>query len=277
MAKNRIFEIRKTAKLSQRELAERAGTSQQQIQRVEAGIVAVRLDLAKRIADALQVKLADVFPGLGVSAKIKKRKAQTVDDPELAVDLDPRVWTARFFMFDGRMFDFEISSFDMGRLESIIESSKKKFLVFNSRDKTVAINNAKIAACQFLFDPPFIRTEESETKSYTLRCHLVSAISPLLFDIKPDTKLPEQDDGGLESQAQRLFIDLDGAEDEEVVDFYDADDERVWIRTSELVLMEAPLEYCEPSLFEKSMQGDDEDDETQQVERSRSQATKQKL
>src|SRR5690242_209368 len=130
MAKNRIWELRKAAKLTQRELADRAGTSQQQIQRVEAGVVAVRLDLAKRIADAFHVKLSDVFPGRRRKTKDSRPKEGEVDDPELPIDLDPRVWTAKFFIFDGREFTFEVSSFDRRRLESIVGSSDKKFLVF---------------------------------------------------------------------------------------------------------------------------------------------------
>jgi transcriptional regulator with XRE-family HTH domain len=264
MAKNRIFELRKAGGLTQRELAERAGTSQQQIQRIEAGVVAVRLDLAKRIADALNVKLQDVFPGLRASARTSRRQKDDFDDPELAVDLDPRVWTAKFFIFDGREFTFEVSSFDMRRLESIVRSSNKKFLVFNSRDKSVAVNRTKIAACQFLFDSHSTELPENKDDSHTLRLHLISSHNPLSFDVEPDTKTSVQDEQGFASQLQQLFIDLDGVDgdEDEVISFYDMDGERVYIRSSELLFIEAPLECCEPSIFEKSMEGYDEEEES---------------
>jgi transcriptional regulator with XRE-family HTH domain len=263
MAENRIFELRKAGKLTQRELAERAGTSQQQIQRVEAGVVAVRLDLGTRIADALGVKLHDVFPGLRVPTKTRRRKDH-FDDHEPAVDLDPRIWTAIFFMFDGRQFAFEVSSFDMRRLERIVNSSNKKFLVFNSRDRSVAVNRTKLAACQFRFDPPSIVRPESDEESYELRLHLVSSPKPLSFEIEPDTKAVEQDEEGFSSLLQRLFIDLDGMDegDDEVVRFDDVDGERVYARGRELVLVEAPLECCKPPLFEKSMEGLEEEEES---------------
>lgn len=260
MARNRIWELRKAAKLTQRELAERAGTSQQQIQRVEAGVVAVRLDLAKRISDAFQVKLSDAFPGFGGNTKGSRPKKGEVDDAELAIDLDPRIWTAKFFIFDGREFAFEVSSFDKRRLESTISSSDKTFVVFNSRDRIVAANQTKFAACQFLFDPPSTKFPNVEDNSYELHLHLVDTKKPLSFDLEPDTKTAEQDEQGFASQLQRFFIDLDGAEDDEIAGFDDADGERVYVRKSQLVLVEAPLECCEPSIFNKSMEGHDEDE-----------------
>ena len=57
-------ELREAKKLSQRQLAELVGTSQQQIQRIEAGLQAARIDVAVKIAEALGGSLADVFPGL---------------------------------------------------------------------------------------------------------------------------------------------------------------------------------------------------------------------
>jgi transcriptional regulator with XRE-family HTH domain len=274
MARNRIFALRKAGKLTQRELAERAGTSQQQIQRVEAGVVAVRLDLAGRIADALNVKLHDAFPALRTSTKPSGRKKEQLDAPELAFDLDPRIWTVRFFTFDGREFGFEVSSYDMQRLESIVSSSNKKFLVFNSRDRSVAVNRTKLAACQFLFDSPLVRHPESESDSCAVHLHLASSLKPLSFDVEPDTKPAEQDEEGFASQLQHLFIDLDGIDedDDEVVQFDDVDGERVYARSGELVLVEAPLECCEPSLFEKAMEGDAEEGET--VKRSSSESEK---
>jgi transcriptional regulator with XRE-family HTH domain len=258
MAKNRILQLRKSAKLTQRELAERAGTSQQQIQRVEAGVVAVRLDLANKIADALQVRLPEVFPALAKSAKVGRRKRKSIDDPELAVDLDPRIWTAKFFTFDGREYQFELSSFDQQRLESTIGSSDKRFFIFNSQSKSVAVNISKLAACQFLFDPPFTKRSENEDISYVLKLHLASAQQPLSFELTPDTKTPEEDEDGFASQLGMLFIRLDGADDDEILWFDDADEERVYVRSNELVLVEAPLECRQPSLLQKTIEGRNE-------------------
>ena len=47
---NRMRELREAKKLSQRQLAEQVGTSQQQIQRIETGLQAARIDVAVKIA-----------------------------------------------------------------------------------------------------------------------------------------------------------------------------------------------------------------------------------
>jgi transcriptional regulator with XRE-family HTH domain len=62
------------AGLTQTQLAARAKTSQQQIQRIEAG-QSVRLELASAICAALKVPLEKVFPGTKAPAKRSRRGA----------------------------------------------------------------------------------------------------------------------------------------------------------------------------------------------------------
>jgi DNA-binding XRE family transcriptional regulator len=73
MARNQISRFRKAQALSQRALAQKVGTSQQQIQRIEAGVQSTDLDLAARIADALSSPLEKVFPEL---MRLKKPKGK---------------------------------------------------------------------------------------------------------------------------------------------------------------------------------------------------------
>jgi transcriptional regulator with XRE-family HTH domain len=61
-ASQRVRVLRKKLKWSQRKLAKRANTSQQQIQRIETEQRSVRIDLALRICSALSQPLATVFP-----------------------------------------------------------------------------------------------------------------------------------------------------------------------------------------------------------------------
>src|SRR5258705_10169790 len=112
---NRIWHLRKARDLTQRVLAEKVGTSQQQIQRIEAGVIAVRLDLAVKIANALGTRLGDVFPKLAKAEKKRgRRKAPAAQvNQELSnagIDPDPRHWTVKFFTRDGRVFLYGISS-----------------------------------------------------------------------------------------------------------------------------------------------------------------------
>lgn len=59
MSGYRISEIRKTKGLSQTELAEKVGTSQEHISRIEKGLYSPRLDISAKIADVLGCKVDD--------------------------------------------------------------------------------------------------------------------------------------------------------------------------------------------------------------------------
>jgi len=74
---NKIKALRLKAGISQRELAKRVGTSQQQIQRVETGQVAARLELATKLSRSLGVPLTVLFPG---SKKALGKFAKEVND-----------------------------------------------------------------------------------------------------------------------------------------------------------------------------------------------------
>jgi transcriptional regulator with XRE-family HTH domain len=273
MVNNRIAHFRKAQGLTQRALAAKVGTSQQQIQRIEAGVQSARLDLAAKIADALAMRLADVFPKVARSKKAKKAGGDSRDilnEGEFAVagiDPDPRHWTIRFFMFDGREFDFEVSGQERHRLESIVSGSDVDFLVFDSRDKRIAINGNRIAACNIMFDVGVIERTDEEDETFNMTVHLVSSKEPVKFGIDPDELTPEQDENGFSSQLQNLFFYLDGGGEDLVVWFDDEDGERVYIRANHLLLLEVPLICCEPSLLASSDRGDDEQNEQDQEPR----------
>jgi putative transcriptional regulator len=59
---NRIRPLREARGWSQHDLATAAGTSQQQVARIEAGTQSVRLELALALAAALEAELAEVVP-----------------------------------------------------------------------------------------------------------------------------------------------------------------------------------------------------------------------
>jgi transcriptional regulator with XRE-family HTH domain len=260
MPANQILKLRKSLDLTQRALAERVGTSQQQIQRIEAGIQTVRLDLAGRIAAALDAKIFDVFPGLAISKRGAKSKGIQSGKPSAEVlrragiDPDPRQWTLKFFFFDGRKFLFQVTSADRDRIESCITDSDKAFLVFDSEDRCVAINRQRVAAYHFLFDPP-APVARVERESFEIDVHLISAKEPLRFGVEPDNLELKDDGEGLESQLQNLIFLLDSASDADAVIWFDDEDaERVYLRTNELLMVQVPLVCCTPSLWENFYQ-----------------------
>lgn len=265
MADNRISHFRKAQSLTQRALAAKVGTSQQQIQRIEAGVQSARLDLAAKIADALEVRLADVFPKLANEKKTRREKKNQSDISNkekfvlAGIDPDPRHWTIRFFMFDGREFDFEISGQEKDRLESIVSSFDKNFIVFDSRNKRVAVNGGRIAACNIMFDLGVLEPTKEEEETFVMEVHLISTREPIKFGLEPDNVKPEHDDKGFNSQLQNLFFYLESAEEDETVWFDDADAERVYINVNHVLLLEVPLICCEPDLWEKSIDSDEDE------------------
>ena len=112
---NLIRQKRKAFGLSQRALADSIGTSQQQIQRIEAGVQTARLDLAVSIAEALKSSLSEIFPSLtSDTARGGRRRKRDRVEPfpivaerllEVGIDADLSYWTIKFgFAADGSSF-----------------------------------------------------------------------------------------------------------------------------------------------------------------------------
>jgi transcriptional regulator with XRE-family HTH domain len=269
--KNRISQLRKSRGLTQRALADLAGTSQQQVQRIEAGIQGVRLELATRITTALGAQLADVFPFMAGERKIKGLAASRyVLKPEqfveAGIDPDPATWTIKFIAHDGRVFFYQVPSDEKARLERLVGDGEGQFVVFTSDTHRVALNLRKIAATQFLFDFGVVDFAKEEPEKLELSLHLIASKDPIPFEVEPDRKSPEDDDDG-SSQLQSLFFYLDrGLEDDEVISFVDVDGETVYIRPAEALAIEVPLTCCEPELQNAEFEGYLEDEKATKVE-----------
>lgn len=83
---NRIRVVREELGLSQQALATKIGTSQQQVQRIEAGRQSVRHDLALKICAALGTPIGKVFPRIGKAVRTihsDKGTASTAKVPAL--------------------------------------------------------------------------------------------------------------------------------------------------------------------------------------------------
>jgi len=270
LAKNRISQLRKSRGLTQRALAELAETSQQQVQRIEAGVQGVRLELAARIANALGVKLGEIFPSLAIP---RRRKSTRTSRPskeasgedkflEAGIDPDPRHWTVKFFASDGRVFSYDLSSDEKSRLERLFGRRENGMVVFETNSRWVALNSKKIAAIQFLFEAGvgFLVEDEDEDKDNKMTLHLCAAKEPVVFGLEPDARPLDDDDDGSLSQLQNMFLTLESGLEDEPVWFDDIDGERVYLRTAEILIIEVPLICCEPALWNAYSDGLDEDE-----------------
>lgn len=267
---NNIHKLRTALGLSQRALAVAVGTSQQQIQRVESGVQKARLDLAVKIAEALNSNLQQVFPNLSLPAsvknrKIKKEEAESVIEKAFAkagIDPDVRYWTVKIGFVDGRSFFYPVAADEKERISSIVWNSTFDFIVFDTRTKRVAINGSKIGYCHFLFDLGVLEEDEEECNECKVVVNFIGSQSPVSFDVDPDEKEIEEDDQGFSSQLQGMFISIEGssADEQQVLVFDDEDGERVFLRTSQILTLEAPLLCCEPKLWDSHVENSEDDE-----------------
>lgn len=273
---NRIAELRKRLGLSQRALAEKAKTSQQQIQRIEAGAQIARFDLAARIAVALDTQLRVVFPETELP---EPRKARSSDGPIALPDLtreeraglekggiDP-VWeqsTLRFCLTGGTWRCLPISGAERTRLWNLTQSfeAPDRFIVFDSGPRRYAINSKYLTALQFLFDPIFenaVEKPEDDEANFRVEFVMAGGGEPLTFHVDPDTaSIDDEAADGREVQMQDLFFYAEMGTDA-WFRFTDADGEPACIRTDMVCMFSVPLVALNPDLLAASLE-DDEDE-----------------
>jgi transcriptional regulator with XRE-family HTH domain len=266
VADNIIRQRREAAGLTQRVLANRVGTSQQQIQRIESGVQPARLELALAIAKALNAPLAEIFPKLRQSSITDRRPRRKSKKPpawaprdllDAGIDPDPRHWTIKCGLRDGKTILYRVSSREKERISEILWRGDFRFVVFDTQDKRVAIRCDGINFCQFLFDLNLVADDESE-EHFSLDAYFLDG-GTTTFNVEPDTVEMSKDDDGFCSQLQRIFMLLESdSDDDGVILFDDEDGERVYIRRKQLLRLELPLRCCEPALWDNSVESFDE-------------------
>ena len=265
MNPNRIRLLRQKKGLTQRQLAEAVGTSQQQIQRIEAGVHSARLEVAARICAVLGETMMAVFPGTkrALARALKKddlvlwkypRAPKLVAKMERAgIDMDPEAWTLKPWLRGrGDPAFFSISGIEQKRLWDVLqEHTGSGFVVFDSDNERVALNCRHLVVWQFLWDTPVNRGDPTEKNPESLTVLTAGQSQPLEFDINGDEEAFDSEKPGSSMQLQSLLITLElFGDQEETVSFADADDEEVFLRTSDVILLKVPLWAVEPKLGE---------------------------
>jgi putative transcriptional regulator len=162
--KNRVKQFRVKSSLTQRELAARAGTYYQQVQRIETYQVEARLDLAIRLSKALGKTLDEVFPGVEKALA----KSQSDDDQylppslnEYGIETDIRTWSFKLLLKGHKQpFIYEVPASEKRRLQHCLanltnRSGVSQFIVFDTLDRRIALNTRELQGWQFLFDVDF--------------------------------------------------------------------------------------------------------------------------
>lgn len=266
---NRVKEFRKKLNLSQAELAERALTSQQQIQRLEAAVEVPRIDLATRLSKVFKVPVETLFP--------------QSEEPYagLPVDPDPAVHFLKVRLLSGVEQVFPISSMDRDTLRGYLTMGDHgelhpsgRFFCFNSQQCAVAINIESVAYAHFLFEPAIMVAPEppASTKevSFDIQVYLNRCPEPIKFTVNPDRvdqlEVMDGEPGEFscdDCQVQRFYEYIDAGYTS-FVDIEDSDGEEIVFQVKHLDLVLIPLVVCTPALYEdfaRIIDGEDEMDE----------------
>lgn len=268
---NKIRALRLKNGISQRELAKSVGTSQQQIQRVETGQVAARLELATKLSHALGVPLTVLFPGsqkaLGEFSKEVKEEPRYLPSNKAYAELersgieaDPRVWTILIRLRGhGGAIEFEIEPAEKRRLFQLIQEENPSdgsmsFVLFDTKHERVAVNLHELTYCHFLFDGPAALVPPKHDLQDPMEKDVVVYLSghsdPLEFGVDPDVGSPDDEDD--EGSFRSIFFRMEThVEETDRFYFKDEDGEDVFLRAGDLALLRVPLWVILPERLEE--------------------------
>lgn len=276
VAFNKIKALRKKLNMTQAELAKKAKTSQQQVQRIESGAQLTRLDLAKRIAEALGTKLELAFPQIVPPLKkLQRSKDPSPDNDDLrksfadsGIDLDPRVWSVHLRFRNGLEREYVVDSTTQSRLWSHLQRNEGQYVSFDTPQLGVAVNTKQLARWQFLFDPPSENIDAVEdcsasyedTAGFPMAIWFNDSQTPEIHQVEPDE---DEMDGDTDTGAdfQGLLFDLAHMiDDDDLQHFEDTDGESVFFVGGAVTLVEIPAIVVRPSLYEEYLQCDPQDE-----------------
>lgn len=265
MGRNNLKAVRKKAGLTQTDLAKKVQTSQQQIQRIEAGQT-VRLDLAMRICNALSTTLGKVFPEAKPGLKRLHKAKDAGEFWEIAhdasddlakggLDGDFRQWHLVVTLTSGAKRSYPLAGVELSRVwRALQEKAKPKdetleFVAFDTDECTVALNPAYVAHALACWDPPTTVFERPERSQSTASFYLVNGPEPLEIQCEPDPEIPEDLDHDSEEyldihdkgQFRSLFYTLETwAERNSFEQITDIDGESNLIKLDVVAAVEAP-------------------------------------
>lgn len=284
---NLVKQLRQNKSLSQRDLAKLCDISQQHLQRIEARISPIQLNLAVRISDALGAPVNKVFPAFSPILKKFANKKSTSEPSreqleQAGIEPEGVVWTAEFGLRAGIAKQFTLSSLEKRRLEAILRNwaydtrsenlSERRFFWFDSEVYSVCVNLTQVTYARIMFDAPRIASdedstfEEMEQHAPSVLVWMVGRQTPLAFESEPDDA-SEQDDEEepVSGQLEELLIDLDGGLLEDgFVSFVDSDGEDVFLSITDIAMIAIPHWLLKPDMFDEVDDSEDEDEATEE-------------
>ncbi|HDR2385906.1 MULTISPECIES: helix-turn-helix transcriptional regulator [Enterobacteriaceae] len=256
---NKIKELRTQLSITQRELADMVGTSQQQIQRIETGKVAAKLGLAQAISAVLKKPLNAVFPDSdNLLQKLRNQGSRSSDElKDIAasgIEMDGRFWTVKLWLRGQKDYLLlPISPADKRRFYSYFEESTvpdhERFFVFDSEQHRYAINAREVIFHQFLFDgfPPIHDDEDSDTNEGSYgNVHITMVNGGPVIELCCESEVSENDEFDDIGQLNALFDTLElEPESTERYQITDEDGEDAFIRIGSVAMVRISLDVLD--------------------------------
>ncbi|CAI1713519.1 helix-turn-helix transcriptional regulator [Serratia entomophila] len=257
---NKIKELRTQLSITQRELADLVGTSQQQIQRIETGKVAAKLGLAQAISTVLKKPVGAVFPdGDNLLRKLRNQNSRSDDELENiaanGIEMDGSFWTVKLWLRGQQDYLLlPVSPADKRRFYSYFQESAvpghEHFFVFDSEQHRYALNAREVIFHQFLFDvlPPIPDEEDSDAnEGHYGNVHVTMANGGPVIELCCEPEASEDD--GIDDIGQlNAFFDILESEPEsaERYQLTDIDGEDAFIRIGSVAMVRIALDVLEP-------------------------------
>jgi len=259
--KNQVKKLREAKGLTQTQLAKRVKTSQQQIQRVEAGIHAVRVDLAAALAVALDENLGTVFPELAKTAKGLARR-RNFDFESLYSDkakskfasagmnTDTCYWNMELNLPGNQLLSYAVSDADRINFSKFaITASDEGFFCFLAKTHYVCVRMRSIRYSRFLMEPLDVEIQSELQGAETnlpdqnkLRVYFGDGSTPVDFEVEPDILPNDVEEDQSEGQFSILFESIGhGYYTDTGMSFDDSDGEPIILNPSRIAVIEIPL------------------------------------
>jgi transcriptional regulator with XRE-family HTH domain len=256
---NQVQALRRSIGLSQRDLASRARTSQQQVQRIESGVQAPRIGLALRLAQALGQPLEQVFP-LPAPQPLPAPTPTCVDEAGLR-------WSLMFRMQGGMAGRVPVACAEVGRLREAIEAPAApagRFIVFPSAHHEVALRLDRLCLAKLQSSPLLDQAAERDFPPNQAVIVLRGDPAPAIFPPEPDEAAIEateekEDAGPCRNQSLIATLDLGAFHPLSRFGVVDArSGETVHILARDLALLAMPFDALSPGCLPPPRRADND-------------------
>ncbi|MBM1023155.1 XRE family transcriptional regulator [Enterobacter sp. A11] len=258
MSQNFVKQFRTQQSMTQRELAESVGTSQQQIQRIESGKIAAKLGIAQAICSILNKPLHSVFPEADKSLAAFRNKRYRGDE-ELesiaadGIEMDGCEWIVKLFLQGhAEPLFLPILPADKRRFYSYfyeeVQRDTEQFFVFDSESHRFALNIRNVVFHQFLFEAPGMYVDDAnddEDDYANVRITLTDGRGVIPMCVEADEAEDEETDY-LGQLASAFSVLESNPAPGERLQITDADGEDAFVRVGSIAMLQASLDALYP-------------------------------